>query len=378
MKNILICVAGATPQVITETIYALSQKSPPVHIDELHVITTAYGKKLITERLIKDRVLERLLREYELPAIQFSEEHITVINDGGEPLEDIRNDMDNELTGDVITDHIRKMSERDDSVLHCSIAGGRKTMSFYLGVALQLFGRPQDRLYHVLVSPEFENNPGFFYPPRRPRRLKCRTPDGKERLLSTSKAEVHLAELPYVRLRDRVWLEKKTFRELVGEAEEGIRLNLSHHPMRFRFSATEVVIGNERIQLQPMLLAVYAVFAEEKKRHCRLEDRENCFECNECFMTMAELSDSKVLKRVMDLYARIYGRGSLRLDDERWHRYKQQGGIPQDTLRQHISKINRIIREHIRNFELYEIRSMRMYGASRYGIKVDKSRVEFS
>ncbi|WP_442891844.1 CRISPR-associated ring nuclease [Dissulfurispira sp.] len=35
-------------------------------------------------------------------------------------------------------------------------------MSFYMGAALQLFGRPWDRLYHVLVTPEFESNPEFF------------------------------------------------------------------------------------------------------------------------------------------------------------------------------------------------------------------------
>jgi CRISPR-associated protein (TIGR02584 family) len=375
MKNILICVAGATPQVITETIYALSRKSPPVHIDELNVITTAFGKKLITERLIKDGVLERLLREYALPSVKFTEEDITVINDSGKPLDDIRNDLENELTGDVITNIVRKVSERDDSVLHCSIAGGRKTMSFYLGAALQLFGRPQDRLYHVLISSEFENNPEFFYPPRRPRRLKCRTSDGKERLISTSRAEVHLAELPYVRLRGRVWLEGKTFRELVSKAEEGMRLSQSHYPLRFDFNKIEVIIGDERFQFQPMLYAVYALFAEEKKRYCRFTERENCLECSECFMQMSDLSDDKVLDRIRALYARIYGRDSLRLDDERWQKYKKQGGIPQDTLRQHISKINRIIKEHFPNPELYEVRSMRRYGASKYGIRVDKSRI---
>ena len=378
MKNILICVAGATPQVITETIYALSRKSPPVHIDELHVITTSYGRELISEKLIKEGILEKLIREYKLPPLRFTEEQITIIKDRDNPLDDIRNDLDNEIAGDLITDIVRKMSEGDDTVLHCSIAGGRKTMSFYLGAALQLFGRPQDRLYHVLVSPEFENNPEFFYPPKRPRKLRCRTPDGKELLLSTSKAEVHLAELPYVRLRERVWLVKKTFRELINEAEEGMRLATSHYPLRFRFSSTEVAIGNDRIKLQPMLLAVYAFFAEEKKKNCRRAERENCLGCTECFITMADLSDIKVLERVKALYARIYGGDSLRLEDERWQKYRRQGGIPQETLRQHISKINGILKEHVQNSELYEVRGIRIYGATKYGIRVDKSRIELS
>lgn len=31
-REILVFVAGATPQIITETIYALSQKIPPVYL----------------------------------------------------------------------------------------------------------------------------------------------------------------------------------------------------------------------------------------------------------------------------------------------------------------------------------------------------------
>jgi CRISPR-associated protein (TIGR02584 family) len=31
LKEVFIFVAGATPQIITETIYALSQKDPPVY-----------------------------------------------------------------------------------------------------------------------------------------------------------------------------------------------------------------------------------------------------------------------------------------------------------------------------------------------------------
>jgi CRISPR-associated protein (TIGR02584 family) len=33
-----------------------------------------------------------------------------------------------------------------------SIAGGRKTMGFYAGYALSLYGRAQDRMSHVLVE----------------------------------------------------------------------------------------------------------------------------------------------------------------------------------------------------------------------------------
>ncbi|MEF8766961.1 CRISPR-associated ring nuclease [Candidatus Accumulibacter contiguus] len=37
-------------------------------------------------------------------------------------------------------------------------------MGFFLGYALSLYGRPQDKLSHVLVSAPFESSLGFYYP----------------------------------------------------------------------------------------------------------------------------------------------------------------------------------------------------------------------
>ena len=62
------------------------------------------------------------------------------------PLEDIRDRQDNESLGDFIATFIKEKAGDERSRLHCSLAGGRKTMSFYMGSALQLFGRPWDKL----------------------------------------------------------------------------------------------------------------------------------------------------------------------------------------------------------------------------------------
>jgi len=115
-------------------------------------------------------------------------------------LADIRTVKENEATGDRISSFIRTKTSEPGTRLHCSLAGGRKTMSFYLGAALQLFGRPQDRLYHILVSPEFESNPSFFYPHKTDTTIECRMPDGTTARLNSRTAKVELAELPFVRL----------------------------------------------------------------------------------------------------------------------------------------------------------------------------------
>ena len=63
------------------------------------------------------------------------------------------------MRGRCITNLIRAFTADPESALHVSIAGGRKTMGFFLGYALSLYGRAQDKLSHVLVSPPFESSP---------------------------------------------------------------------------------------------------------------------------------------------------------------------------------------------------------------------------
>ncbi len=374
-KNVLVCVAGATPQVITETIYALATKTAPVFINELYIITTAYGRDVIKKRLLDDGILLNLLKEYNLPHIEFTEDNIVVIKDiNGKCLDDIKNDKENESTGDIITDFVRKMCERSDIALHCSIAGGRKTMSFYLGAALQLFGRPQDRLYHVLVSPEFENNPDFFYPPKRPVKIRCRLPEG-EKLISTSRAEIHLADLPFLRLKDNVFLEKTSFRELIKEAQKDVNLSVSHLPLTVDLHERKLIIGNHEINLQPMKLAIYTLFAYKKRYHCLRKERPICADCDACYISVNKLKGKGTLSAVKKINESIYGKNSSRMLDGRWGKYEKQGFIKIDTIRQYIRKINAVIEEQIEHPELYVIKSKGGYGSKRYGIRADKNRI---
>ena len=97
---------------------------------------------------------------------------------------------------------MRELTQDDGSALHVSIAGGRKTMGFYLGYALSLYGRAQDRLSHVLVSAPYESHPQFFYPTIRSQVIY--TPPPHNRPYDTRAAEVTLAAIPFVRLRDEL------------------------------------------------------------------------------------------------------------------------------------------------------------------------------
>jgi CRISPR-associated protein (TIGR02584 family) len=167
-RRVLLAVTGLTPQVVTETLYALAVWSEPKFIPtEVHLVTTLEGAERARLGLLHERTgwFHRLRGEYGLPEIRFDMQTIHVLSDAaGTPLADIRVPADNERAADLITELVRRITDDPASALHVSIAGGRKTMGFYAGYALSLFGRPQDRLSHVLVSPPYESHPAFFYP----------------------------------------------------------------------------------------------------------------------------------------------------------------------------------------------------------------------
>ncbi|RZB29892.1 MAG: hypothetical protein SRB1_02172 [Desulfobacteraceae bacterium Eth-SRB1] len=83
MKNILLAVTGLSPQVITETLYALHQSSR--HVDAIHVITTRDGKEKIFAELFSggNGQYYKYLDEYGIdPAsIDFSYRNVHVITD---------------------------------------------------------------------------------------------------------------------------------------------------------------------------------------------------------------------------------------------------------------------------------------------------------
>src|SRR4030066_89950 len=202
-KEVLIFVAGTTPQIITETIYALIHQKSPVFPDEIYIITTTHGKKLIKENLIDSGRFKEFCKEFNVPENILDEDSIVVVKGhNGNPLDDIKEADDNKSLGDFIASFVRDRAGDDKTRLHCSLAGGRKTMSFYMGSALQLFGRPWDKLYHVLVTPEFESNPDFYYKPKKDTVIKS---NGKH--LHTKNAQITLAELPVIRLRNKVSLD---------------------------------------------------------------------------------------------------------------------------------------------------------------------------
>jgi CRISPR-associated protein (TIGR02584 family) len=207
MTRILLCATGMSPQIVTETLYALAVKpapGKPVWIpDEIHLISTATGANQARLNLLSQTPgwFHKLRSDYHLPEIKFTHATIHCIQDAqGVDLEDIRTPADNEAAANSIAELVRQLTQDPHSELHVSLAGGRKTMGYYSGYALSLYGRPQDTLSHILVSGAFEGHPSFYYPT--PHSSIIQTRGDKPQALDCADAMIELAEIPFVRLRD--------------------------------------------------------------------------------------------------------------------------------------------------------------------------------
>ena len=78
-RRILLAVTGLSPQVVTETLYALAVKREPAFVPtEVVVVTTAEGAERVRLSLLSEDPgwFERLRRDYDLPPIAFGPERV--------------------------------------------------------------------------------------------------------------------------------------------------------------------------------------------------------------------------------------------------------------------------------------------------------------
>jgi CRISPR-associated protein Csx14 len=375
-RECFIFVVGSTPQIVTETVFALSQRNPPVYPDEINVITTTTGKTKLEDALVNKGILARLCEDFGIPPLQLDSSRIKVVRDHeGSDLADIKTPEDNEALGNLVTALIREKTSDPAVRLHCSLAGGRKTMSFYLGAALQLFGRPWDRLYHVLVTPEFESNPHFFYKPRKNAVIECRMPDGSVAKLNTRDAEVHLAELPFVRLGGKLSLHAKSFQELVNEGQREIDVALIQPEVRVNLADRIVYVGETLVEMVPIQLMFYTMFLRQKTEQCKYPEQPYCLDCTGCYLTVAELTAREAVEEMAKDYERIY-RGKALVREELLR--KHSDGLDPQQVRTTITKISKSISEQLSDPALvphYLITHDRKYAGTRYGVRVEKGKI---
>jgi CRISPR-associated protein (TIGR02584 family) len=215
--EVLIITGGLTPQVVTETVYALVRRaSDPLVPAKIVCAVTGGCLDLFGAPL--DTALERLQRELGIeadwrrrtkaPATGKYGLYVEAPRSAdGRVIADIRSGDDAVRFGDFVSEIVRRETLYPKSRVHLSLAGGRKTMSFHGGMAISLFGRAHDELSHVLVHPrEFEQCPDFWFPTQEPLALHCS--DGKTR--DVRDCGIELAPIPFIQLREALpWLSTK-------------------------------------------------------------------------------------------------------------------------------------------------------------------------
>lgn len=276
-QKILLSVTGMSPAVVTETLYALVTEKGFIP-DEIRVITTQQGKNQVLKTLCgieggrkeQKGALEEFIadygEQYGFQQIHFDESCIEIIRDhNNQHLSDIRSPEENNLAADQIVSLVGQLCQNPHSQLHVSIAGGRKTMGFFMGYALSLYGREQDSLSHVLVSAEFENLPSFYYP--KPYSHKIMNSQGVE--FDAQNAKVMLAEIPWVRLglgiSDELLGGKVSYSDSVLKAQQ----ILAKPSLTFLGPIDEqkVRFGNTEIKLSPKEYSFLLSLVLAKQKH---------------------------------------------------------------------------------------------------------------
>ncbi len=265
-KKVLVAVTGSTPQILTETIYALFKEREWIP-DEVHVLTTTHGRDEIQKKLFDEGNFQQLCESYELKDIEFSPQSIHVItNKAGELLSDIKSVEDNDRAANMIVHFIHDLCQDPNNELHVSLAGGRKSMGFYIGYALSLFGRQQDSMSHVLVNHPYEHARDFFFPTVTSQEVTAEYWDNGEKHIKkvdAKDAKIWLSDIPFVRMGEGIPnLNLSTgweYRDAVALAQRAI----SDYTVEILVNERKLICNDHvEIALTPQQMAFYATIAK--------------------------------------------------------------------------------------------------------------------
>lgn len=361
-RRILLVITGLSPQVVTETLYALAvNQTQPFVPTEIHVITTVEGLQRARLTLLSDDPgwFHRLCADYGLPAIEFSEDQIYLLrDDGGNPLQDIRTPEENACVADQISEIVRGFSRDKLAAMHVSIAGGRKTIGFYLGYALSLYGRPQDRLSHVLVTSEYESHPEFFYPTADNHVIFAHGPNGAP--MDTAEAMVTLADIPFVRLRDGLPDDLLTGATSFSATIDAAQRLYGPVFLQLDLKMCSVICGEFSITLSPAEMAFYAFIAGRtisNQRPVRWTDENWRDEYLQMY--------SQIVSPFSGEYERV--ENALR-DDQGKEYFEQRKSRTNKALRNKLGKTSS---------NLYAIHAFGSRPYTRYGLKINAESIRF-
>lgn len=350
MNKTLIALCGKAPQIVTEALYALHEQGR--FPDRVVILTTEAGRELCRLRLIdpEQGIMPQLMADLGRPVASCplcAADILTPSFRACRPVMDIETEEDSRFFFELCLETVFALTLSHTGELLFSIAGGRKTMSAALALAAQCYARPQDTMFHVLVPPEQESNPNFFYP---------RPPQ----------ADVHvsLTPVPFFRMRSQLspaLLHSPASLKALCHActpQRPLHLTLD-------FRNRSVACEGHTLHLPPALFAVYAFFVL-KKTSCP-EETALCPEhCHACAMAWSDIEHQR------DIMVQIYQRVEIQ------PLARGQSGIlhlSANNFRSSLAKLKKTLTSGFgeNTGSRLSIAAVRVGGVSRYHLRIPRT-----
>lgn len=334
-KEILVCLAGKSPQIVTEALYCLLIVKK-INIEEILVLTSDDCEEDVFKSLNIE--LKRFFEYYNVKHLQFDRSRIVSAN------ETITGKIKNSSMTEMIFDNMRLLKQSGNN-LHCFISGGRKTMSVDMAIALSIFGTDNDRMYHVIASPEFVETKKYF--PESEKEAKM----------------LFLIEKPFIKLKYKAssaLYQKQNIGELVNRVQEEIDSSISLPGIVLHTADKRLCIGNVECRFQPLVFAVYMFFAKQGKF---IRGGKNFSKIH-----------SEALWKLYDKISPSYGQR-----DRVAKAGLEYGKIDFDLVQKSISIIRNKLVELLEGeniVEFYTISSEGSYADKKYGIRLPKSKIK--
>ena len=375
MKNILLISSGLSPQVITETLFYYHNSDNSILIDEIHVITDSTGARLIDNKLFNGPGwYYKYLDDYKIDkkTIKFDKKNIYVLKDNnGKPLKDLLSVNANDAAINQILLIVKNLTDDLNNRIIANVAGGRKTMSVFLGQAMQFYGKEHDILTHVIIDEEYLRLSDFYYPP--PTRL-IKKVDNKT--VDYSKIKIHLSELPYIRLKPALGTvlnhaKEKDLSQLISIAQKYI-YDLAK-PVKIELDTNYTLnINDETIKLPKKDLAIYSALLDLNKNNYKEKGKDLGF------ISIANILEIDFLKTYLNYYKSYYNTRNIYVDKEtnRIANEKERIGFyTEQWIQQTRSKINRKLKENLSPYlyAMCQIISSGKYSDTSYGIPLNKT-----
>lgn len=337
-KQILICLAGKSPQIVTEAIYCLVVRKS-ISLSDILIITTEECRSELLGELTPNF---KQMKQY-YPQIAFNLNKDNIIS--GE--EELVSQAEASSLTRLIFDTVR-ISKQTGYSLHCFISGGRKTMSVDLAIALTIYGDESDRLYHVIASPNFAEKKQYF------------PQDDKE------SEELFLIEKPLVKLNYKNNLVENDIQIPINEVVKNVQYELDSSVklpvLEINITERKVRVGDIEFSLQPLVFAVYLFFAKQGK-----------------FIKGGKNFSRPNAEKLWNLYQKIspsYGH-SKRVASSAFEKDRIDFDLIQKSISVIRNKFSEILSEqHISEF--FSVSTEGTYADKRYGIRLPKSKIRIT